>query len=358
MCVVGARPQFVKEAALSPVLRSSHEEIFVNTGQHYDYELCQAQFEALEIPEPDYDLGVGSASHAAQTAAAMVALEKVLQSESPDFMVLYGDTNSTLAGALTAAKLGIPIGHVEAGPRQFDLTIPEEINRVITDRLATLLFAPTMTSVANLEEEGITEGVHFTGDVMYDIFLKRMEQVESGSRTSEDFGVRPGNYLLLTLHRPHNSDFPDVLKGILEGVTRSGEDVLFPMHPRTRSNLERFGLFDELENTPGVHIVKPVDYLDMLMLMRDARIVVTDSGGVNKEAFFCGTPAVCFDKISGWPETVASGWCVECGSDADRIALAIATLEVPSGGKPDIFGDGRACEKIVEILSEYERSAS
>lgn len=353
LSVVGARPQFVKEAALSPHLRERFHEVLVHTGQHYDVELSRAQFEVLEIPEPDYNLEVGSGSHATQTAKAMTALEEVLTAEEPDFVVIYGDTNSTLAAALAAAKLRLPIGHVEAGPRQHDLGVPEEINRVVADRLSTLRFVPTDEAATNLRAEGITDGVEMTGDVMYDIFLQTERQAGAARRELDDLGLEPEGYLLLTLHRPHNADDRASLEAILRGVTSSGEKVLFPAHPRTVKSMERHGLLSEMDSNGAMVMVKPVDYKDMVLFMSNARLIVTDSGGVNKEAYFAGKPCVCLDFVSAWPQTVESGWCVATGSDQARIEAALRGFAPPEGERPPYFGDGKACEKIARAIDAY-----
>ncbi len=352
-CVVGTRPQFVKEAALSPVLRSCHEEILVNTGQHYDYELCAEQFKVLKIPEPDYNLSVGSGSHARQTAAMMVGLEDLFSDIKPGLVLLYGDTNSTLAGALAAAKLQLPIAHVEAGPRQYDMSIPEEVNRVVTDRLSKLRFAPTEHSALNLRNEGITDEVYVTGDVMYDIFLKTSAAVGSGEGVLESYGIEQGKYVLMTMHRPHNSDSETSLRNIIGGVRSNGEKTVLPLHPRTRANLERFGMLGDLERDEMMLLVKPVNYPAMVALMKNARIVVTDSGGVSKESFFCGVPCVSIDKVGAWPETVIAGWCVVTGADPALLEKALRSFS-PAGERPPLFGDGHACEKIVDLVSEFE----
>jgi len=353
LSVVGTRPQFVKAAALSPVLGKKHDEILVNTGQHYDYELARAQFDALGLREPEYNLDVGSGTHARQTASMMVILEDAMLKEKPDLVVLYGDTNSTLAGALSASKLGIPLAHVESGPRQHDLRIPEEINRVIADRLSFLRFAPTGHTVENLRNEGITEGVHLTGDVMYDIFLKTRSKIEERSGILDQYGVSHGKYILMTLHRPHNSDNKTALQEVMNGVRASGERVLFPVHPRTLVNLERFEMMAELKRDSNISLVKPVDYLDMVTLMRNARIIVTDSGGVTREAYFCEVPSVSIEEVTPWPEVAEAGWSQVTGADADRIANALENF-APRGPRLPIFGDGDACGKIVDIISSLE----
>lgn len=353
LSVVGARPQFVKEAALSPCLRERFEEVLVHTGQHYDVELSRMQFEVLNIPEPDYNLEVGSGSHATQTAKVLVALEEVLSSEQPDLVVIYGDTNSTLAAALAASKLKIPIAHVEAGPRQHDITVPEEINRVVADRLSTLRFAPTEEAVSNLSREGMTDGVFMTGDVMYDIFRQVERKASLKGNRLDEFGLEPGEYVLLTLHRPHNSDDRDSLASILRGVTSTGEKVLFPAHPRTVGNMERHGLLEEIESNDAVVMIKPVDYMDMVVFMTNARVIVTDSGGVNKEAYFAGKPCICVDFISAWPQLVEAGWCVVTGSDREKISAKLRSFDPSSKERPAFFGDGRACEHIAQTIDEF-----
>jgi len=357
LSVVGARPQFVKEAALSPCLRERFDEVLVHTGQHYDVELSRMQFEVLNIPEPDYNLEVGSGSHATQTAKVLVALEDVLLAEQPDLVVIYGDTNSTLAAALAAAKLKIPIAHVEAGPRQHDMTVPEEINRVVADRLSTLRFAPTDEAVANLAREGITEGVFMAGDVMYDIFLEAERKASLKGNMLAEFGLEPGEYVLLTLHRPHNSDDPDALAAILRGATSTGEKVLFPAHPRTVGNMERHGLLEEFDSNDAVVMIKPVDYMDMVVFMKNSRVIVTDSGGVNKEAYFAGKPCICVDFVSAWPQLVDAGWCVVTGSDREKISAELRSFDPSGRERPAFFGEGRACERIAETIDEFMSGA-
>jgi UDP-N-acetylglucosamine 2-epimerase len=351
--IVGARPQFIKEAALSPRLRERFDEVLVHTGQHYDVELSRMQFDILNIPEPDYDLEVGSDTHARQTAKILVAIEDVLTLEQPDLVVIYGDTNSTLAGALASAKLKIPVAHVEAGPRQHDLTVPEEINRVVADRLSSLLFAPTDEAVGNLAREGLTRGVFMTGDVMYDIFLQAEQQAAHRGDRLAELGLEPGGYVLLTLHRPHNSDDRESLDSILSGVTSNGEKVLFPAHPRTVNNIERHGLLEKMESNDDVIMIKPVDYMDMVVFMKNARVIVTDSGGVNKEAYFARKPCICVDFISAWPQLVEAGWCVVTGSDRAKISEELRSFDPTGRERPAFFGDGSACERIARTIDDY-----
>jgi len=343
--VVGARPQFVKAAPLDRELRKEHQHVLIHTGQHYDYTMSAVFFDELRIPEPDYNLGVGSASHGKQTGEMLVGIEETLIRERPHCVVVYGDTNSTLAGALAAAKLHLPVAHVEAGLRSFNRTMPEEINRVLTDHVADLLFCPTETAVANLAREGITEGVHNVGDVMYDAVLQGMDAVERSSHLLQSLGLPSGSYLLATVHRASNTDDAVNLSSILEALNEAEEMVIFPAHPRTRQAMERIGF------RPSSHlrVLEPVSYLEMLNLEKNARLVLTDSGGVQKEAFFFGVPCVTLRKETEWVETVQAGWNTLVGADKPRILEAVRSFR-PQGDLPQVFGDGKASEKIVRHL--------
>ena len=344
--VVGARPQFIKAAPVSREVRRHNVEILIHTGQHYDETMSDVFFEVLEIPRPDYNLGVGSGSHAVQTAEMMRGLEGVLEKEAPDLVLVYGDTNSTLAGALVAAKRHVPVGHVEAGLRSFNRTMPEEINRVMSDHLSELLFCPTQTAVDNLRREGITKGVHLVGDVMYDVAL-HSAQAARGRDIVERLGLRPGDYVLVTLHRPGNVDDRETLRGIVDALVRCGRPVVFPVHPRTRKNLEAFGLWEALRGK--VTAIDPVDYLDFLALLMKAQKVATDSGGVQKEAYFFGVPCVTLRDETEWIETVEVGWNAVVGTETEDILHAIANFN-PTGTKAKSFGDGHAAERIARIL--------
>ncbi len=346
--VVGARPQFIKAAPVSREIREHNEEILVHTGQHYDENMSEVFFQVLEIPTPDYNLGVGSGSHAVQTAEMMKGLEEVFAKERPDFVLVYGDTNSTIAGALTAAKSGLPLGHVEAGLRSYNRTMPEEINRVVTDHLSTVVFAPTETAVENLAREGITRGVHMVGDVMYDVALQ-MAQPARARGVLKRHGLTAGDYLLATVHRPSNADDRENLASIVEALTDCGRTVVFPVHPRTRKNLEAFGLWDAL--SAKVKVLPPVDYLDFLGLLMDAAKVVTDSGGVQKEAYFFGVPCVTLRDETEWIETVEDGWNALVGTDTEDILHAIEHFN-PSGTKSKSFGDGHAAERIAAVIDQ------
>ena len=344
--VVGARPQFIKAAPVSRALREHNEEILIHTGQHYDENMSDVFFQVLEIPKPDYNLEVGSGSHAWQTAEIMKRLEEVVLQEKPDFVLVYGDTNSTLAGALTAAKLGLPLGHVEAGLRSYNRTMPEEINRIVADHLSTVVFCPTTTAVENLAREGITRGVHMVGDVMYDVALQ-MAQPARERAVLKRHSLTAGDYILATIHRPSNADDQATLSGIAGALVDCGRTVVFPVHPRTKKNLQAFGLWEELETK--IKVLPPVDYLDFLGLLMDAAKVVTDSGGVQKEAYFFGVPCITLRDETEWIETVEDGWNALVGTDTEDILHAIEHFN-PSGTKSKSFGDGHAAERIAQIL--------
>lgn len=347
--IVGARPQFIKAAPVSREIREHHQEVLIHTGQHYDDNMSDAFFRALDIPEPDYNLGIGSGSHGRQTGQMLEALEAVLQEVQPDVVLVFGDTNSTLAGALAAAKLRLPLGHVEAGLRSYNREMPEEINRVVADHVADILLCPTATAVQNLRREGITTDVHLVGDVMYDVALQNRAAARRRGKV-EALGLEPGKYLLVTVHRPSNTDDPSHLKSILAALGRSGEVTVFPVHPRTRAAMAHHGL-----EAPGnVRLIDPLDYLDFTDLLMHARRVITDSGGVQKEAFFAGVPCLTLREETEWPETVADGWNTLVGTDPDRILEALRAPE-PRGPRGNHFGDGHAARRIREALEAHLR---
>jgi len=346
--IVGARPQFIKAAPVSRWLRLHHREVLIHTGQHYDDLLSEVFFRELEIPTPDYNLGVGSASHGRQTGEMLARVEEVLLEEKPDWVVVYGDTNSTLAAALAAAKLHIPVAHVEAGLRSYNRKMPEEINRVLTDHLSSLLFCPTDTAVRNLVREGITQGVHKVGDVMYDLALWGLEVAEQKSTILETLGIEPGGYLLATIHRPSNTDDPGNLSAIVSALNDVAETVIFPAHPRTQKALKHWGI----HLNSNVRITEPVGYLDMLVLEKNARMILTDSGGVQKEAYILGVPCVTLREETEWVETVEAGWNILVGASRERIVEAVRNFN-PTGERPPLFGDGHASQRIVEILTQW-----
>ena len=319
--IVGARPQFIKCAPVSRELRKEHEEVLVHTGQHYDHGMSAVFFDELAIPEPDYNLSIGSGSHGHQTGAMLGAIEDVLLAEKPDLVLVYGDTNSTLAGALAAAKLHVPVVHVEAGLRSFDRRMPEEINRVLTDHCSDLLFCPTKTAVENLAAEGITEGVHLVGDVMVDAMSYNRGIAEERSRILEGVGVRPGEYLVITVHRPSNTDSQENMVAILGALAEAERPVVFPVHPRTRNSLKRYGLLGKMPE--NILVTEPLGYLDMIHLMAHAEKILTDSGGIQKEAYMLGVPCITLRENTEWVETVEAGWNVLVGAGREEIVDAI-----------------------------------
>jgi len=307
--IVGARPQFIKCAPLSRELRKVHHEILVHTGQHYDHDMSDIFFEELNIPKPDYNLGIGSGSHGEQTGKMLTEIEKVLLKEKPDLVLVYGDTNSTLAGALAAVKLHIRVAHVEAGLRSFDRNMPEEINRVLTDHISDILFCPTQTAVDNLSKEGITQGVHLVGDVMLDALEYNKTVAEKKSKILEVLGLKKDKYLVITIHRPSNTDSRENLNNIIKALREIGEAVVFPVHPRTKKFLQEYGL----DFPANVRLMDPLGYLDMLKLMAGARKILTDSGGIQKEAYMLGVPCVTLRENTEWVETLEGGWNVLVG---------------------------------------------
>ncbi len=350
--IVGARPQFIKAAAVSRHLRARAAEVLVHTGQHYDEKMSAVFFDELGIPAPDYNLEVGSGGHGAQTGAMLARIEELLLREKPDGVLVYGDTNSTLAGALAACKMGVPVAHVEAGLRSFNRSMPEEHNRVLTDHCSDLLLCPTQTAVDNLAKESITRGVHNVGDTMLDMVLDFSARAKATSRILDALGLAEKRFLLVTLHRPYNVDDIAILRGILETLIALGETVVFPVHPRTRKNLQEQApeLRARLDRS-RVRLVDPVGYLDMLRLEQSARVILTDSGGVQKEAFFLGAPCVTLRPETEWVETAQSGWNRVVGSDPERIRAAVQAVDWPSSEPPPLFGDGRAGAHIADLLA-------
>jgi UDP-N-acetylglucosamine 2-epimerase len=386
--IVGARPQFIKAAAVTRAVQRYNQkhlykqrlqEILVHTGQHYDYLMDKVFFEELELPRPDYHLGVGSGSHGRQTGVMLERIEAVLQKEKPMGVMVYGDTNSTLAGALAAAKLSIPVAHVEAGLRSYNRTMPEEVNRLLTDHLSTLLFCPTAQAAQNLLKEGIKDGkgkiVKEVGDVMYDSILYYLKLSERKSTILKDLGLLTPNscrerfpsgaeaplgrsqtvpYYLATLHRAENTDDPWRFKSILEALNEIGRNtpVILPLHPRTKKMIETYHLFSKFKN---IKFIKPVSYLNMLKLEKNAKAILTDSGGVQKEAYWLKVPCFTLRDETEWVETIKSGWNVLVGTGVERIVKEVSHTEkrrryLKGSG---VFGDGKASQKIVQILIRY-----
>lgn len=349
--IIGARPQFIKCAPLSRAIRREHEEILVHTGQHYDTGMSDVFFDELNIPRPDYNLGIGSGTHGEQTGRMLAEIEKIFVKEQPDLVLIYGDTNSTLAGALAASKLHISIAHVEAGLRSFDRTMPEEINRVLTDHISNLLFCPTGTAVANLKKEGITDGVYCVGDVMADALEYNRKIAEDKSSILDDLGLTSKDFMVATVHRPANTDSKKNLSSIVQAFcSATDQTIVSPAHPRTKKFLKEYGLWDEL--CQHVKVIPPVGYLDMLKLMVHSSKILTDSGGIQKEAYMLGVPCVTMRENTEWVETVEDGWNVLVGADYRKIVDAMARFE-GTGQRNDVFGKGDASEKVCEILSSF-----
>jgi UDP-GlcNAc3NAcA epimerase len=358
--IVGARPQFIKAAPVSRAIRDHNQkektpritELLVHTGQHYDHGMSQIFFDELEISEPDLNLGVGSGSHGWQTGQMLMRIEKVLLQEKPDYVMVYGDTNSTLAGALAAVKLPIPVAHVEAGLRSFNREMPEEHNRIVADHCSDLLFCPTQTAVDNLAREGITTGVHLVGDTMYDAVLQFSSIARKRSTILEELDVEPKTYLLTTIHRPYNTDIPENLQNIFQAFAELGEVIVFPVHPRTSKKITDLESQFPQQLIPGnVKVIEPVGYLDMLVLEENARLILTDSGGMQKEAYFFGVPCITLRPETEWVETVETGWNVVTGADISSIVEGYQrAINSPLTKRLDLYGDGRAGEKIVHLL--------
>lgn len=351
MTIVGARPQFVKAAPVSRELRKRCREVLVHTGQHYDYSMAGVFFEELRIPKPDYDLGIGSSSHGRQTGEMLISLEALMLETVPDAVLVYGDTNSTLAGALAASKLRIPLFHVEAGLRSYNRDMPEEINRVMTDHVSALLFAPTAAAVSNLRAERVTEGVYEVGDVMYDAVLFN-ERLAAGKHRPEDFGVPAGGYVLATIHRPSNTDDPERLRAILRALRSLDQPVLFPLHPRTGKMLKAMG--DSAERPLGDNLLftEPLSYLEMLALERQAKAIITDSGGVQKEAYFAKVPCFTLRAETEWVETVACGW----NTLVDPLTMDLGRIIEdyrPGAYIENLYGKGTASLQIAELIHQF-----
>jgi len=349
--VVGARPQFIKAAAILHTLGDSHPTLLIHTGQHYDDSLSAVFFRELEIPEPDVHLGVGSGLHGEQTGVMLAGIERELLDKQPDQVLVVGDTNSTLAGALAAAKLNIPLAHLEAGLRSHNRKMPEEINRIVTDHLSDILFCPSSVSVDNLHHEGIQKGVHLVGDVMADVLLQSLNRAYEKSDVLEQLKLAEENYYLATVHRAENTDDPSRLHAIISAFRRIEQGVIFPAHLRTRKILFEHPLFQDLDEHRGhLRVIEPLGYLDMVRLAASARAILTDSGGLQKEAYWLGKPCITLRDETEWVETVDAGWNVLTGADTDRILAAVQSMKPPKERKT-LYGDGRAAERCVAILT-------
>jgi len=350
LSIVGARPQFIKAFAVSQELRKQHQEVLVHTGQHYDEELSDVFFEVLGIPDPDYNLGVGSGSHGEQTAEMLTQLERLISDENPDVIILYGDTNSTLAGTIAGAKMDPAVAHVEAGLRSHNREMPEEVNRILSDHASDILFAPSERAIDYLASEGISENVHNVGDVMYDALLSVQEKALTQLSILSELNIEGEPYLLATVHRPRNTDNRDRLETILDTLAADERRVILPAHPRTVERLEQYGLRDTIEEK--LTLIDPVGYLDFITLQINADVIVTDSGGIQKEAFFLNVPCVTLREETEWPETIDAGGNVLVGADRDAIRDALANPpRTTSDTEP--YGDGNAARKIRRVLERY-----
>jgi UDP-N-acetylglucosamine 2-epimerase (non-hydrolysing) len=348
LSVVGARPQFIKAFPLSRELRREHEEVLVHTGQHYDAGLSDVFFEELEIPEPDYHLGVGSDTHGRQTGRIMLELDGLCEEEAPDAVLVYGDTNSTLAGAMVAAKRSGVLCHVEAGLRSYNRAMPEEVNRVLTDHVSDVLCVPTERARSNLVAEGITENVSVTGDVMYDAIRWARERAAASSDVLSHLGIGEEGYVLATVHRAGNTDDRHRLEAILTALSAIPRKVILPAHPRTVERIEAFGLENAAD---GIRLIDPAGYLDFVRLLDRAERVATDSGGVQKEAFFLDTPCITLREETEWVETVECGWNRPVGADSRAIRRALES-EFDRPPKPSLYGDGNAAAAVVAALTD------
>jgi UDP-GlcNAc3NAcA epimerase len=351
--IVGARPQFIKAFSVNKALRESgHQDFIIHTGQHYDYEMSQVFFEELELPGPDKNLEIGSGSHGKQTGEMLIGIENILVTERPDWVLVYGDTNSTLAGALAAVKLHIPVAHIEAGLRSFNRRMPEEHNRVLTDHMSDLLFCPTETAVKHLEREGITRGVHLVGDVMYDSVLHGIKVAEKYSNIMDKLDIKPQCFALATVHRAENTDDHERLMSIFEALRQIAQEkfhVIVPLHPRTKKCLKNSGF--KIQNSE-LRIIDPVSYLDMLLLEKNAHVILTDSGGLQKEAYWFNIPCITLRDETEWVELVEHGVNTVIGSDSENIYQAYRTMAGKKlDSKPELYGNGTAGQHIVKIIS-------
>ena len=348
LTVVGNRPQFIKAAAVSGPLREQHEEILVHTGQHYDDSLSSVFFRELGLARPDRELGIGGGSNTAQSARMLAALEPLLAELRPDATLVYGDTNSTLAGALASAQAAVPVVHVEAGMRSYDRAMPEELNRMLTDHMSELLLCSSPGAAANLRAESIATTIEVVGDVMVDVALRWQPAARTDAAAPRAHGVEPGSYLLLTAHRAGNVDDPERLRTLVALVAALPGPVLFPLHPRTRARLHDAGLLAGLGDIEGLHLIEPLGYAEFSALVCQARAVLTDSGGVQKEAYLASVPCVTLRSSTEWVETVQSGWNTLVDLDP---AAALAALARPAPSEhPELYGDGHAAERCVAAI--------
>lgn len=356
--VIGARPQFVKAAAVSRVIRPKITEKFIHTGQHYDVNMSDIFFTEMSIPKPDYNLGVGSGSHAKQTADMLVGVEKILLEEKPDYLMVYGDTNSTLAGALAAVKIRIPVIHIEAGLRSFNMNMPEEINRILSDRISNVLCCPTETAVSNLRKEGITQNVYNIGDVMCDAVLYYLKKSEQISETEHWNHIIPmygskadkaDKWYLVTIHRAENTDSEQKIETVLNALSQLDATVIFPVHPRTKSLVQKVL---ERKKCGNIIFCEPIGYLDMLYFANHAQKIVTDSGGLQKEAYIMDTPCVTVREQTEWVETLNGNHNVLAHLKTEDILNKVFKTKIDVTQKRQYYGSGDAAFKLLKILED------
>jgi len=348
MSVVGARPNFVKVSALIPYFSGTIEHVIVHVGQHYDYELSKVFFENLEIPEPDYYLGVGSGTHGYQLGEGIKRMEEALFKERPDLVIVYGDTNSTLVGALASVKAGYRVAHVEAGLRSFNMNMPEEINRRVVDHISWLLFAPTNAALKNLEKESVPGKSYLVGDVHVDVLKKWVKIADKNSLILDKLNLETNNYIVVTVHRAENTDIKERLKAIIDILTSIKDEVVFPIHPRTKKALSKFNLLNKLDKS-NIHVIDPVGYIDFLKLLKHSKLVITDSGGVQREAYLLGKISLVLRDRTEWVELVDHGWVKLVDVNRDLVLRFINNEEEPNGNE-DLLGDGKAGERICKII--------
>ena len=346
--VVGARPQFIKLAILSKELRENHNEIIIHTGQHYDDNMSRYFFEEMQIAKPDYNLNIGSGSHGKQTAEMLIGLEDIFLHQKPDVVITFGDTNTTLATGLAATKLNIPVAHVEAGLRSHNREMPEEINRILTDHISDYLFAPTLTAMENIKSENLYGKPFLVGDVMYDSLLYYGKIAEQKSRILKNLKLKQKEYILLTLHRPYNVDNIQKLQNIFSALKQTKRFIVLPVHPRSRKMIESTNIIIP-EN---ISIIEPLGYLDFIFLQKHSEKIITDSGGIQKEAYLNGIPCITIRPETEWIETVKAGWNVLVGDKKDQLIENCLHFK-PSHNRPRYFGDGNSSKKIISILESH-----